>query len=157
MLPVPLSLSWDSLFASFFLGFSQPDRSHRYYFTVALGTFDALASWSAVHSAFTNGWWLYLGAHNLFLFAWISCVALCGIPPMIGTRFSRPCLYALPILLSLDNLVSPAAAHSSFPSALDIGIISAAMAALGFSLSSALKTPLEKLCRCLAPAMRFLP
>jgi hypothetical protein len=31
------------------------------------------------------------------------------------------------------------------------------MSALGFSLSSALKAPLEKVCRFLPPAMRFLP
>ena len=157
MLPVPVSLSWDSLFASFCLGFSKPDSSRRYYFSAALGAFDALASWSVVHSAFAVGWWPQFGIPKVFLFVWIFCVALCGIPAMIGTRFSRPCLYTLPILLCLDNLASPAATQRSFLSALAIGVISAAMAALGFSLSSALKTPLEKLCCCLAPAMRFLP
>src|SRR6516162_8867354 len=118
MLPVPVSLSWDSLFASYCLGFTKPSRSRRYYFCAALGTFDALASWSAVHSVFTVGWWPQFGAPRVLLFAWTLCVLLCGIPAMMGTRFSRPCLYILPILLCLDNLASPEAAQRSFLSAL---------------------------------------
>jgi hypothetical protein len=157
MLPVPVSLSWDSLFASFFLGFSKPDRSHRYYFSAALGAFDALASWSAVHLAFTSPWWLHVGTHNAFLFAWILGVALCGILAMIGIGFRRPCQYALPILLCLDNLASPGASQPSFLSVLTVGLISAAMSALGFSLSLALKTPLKKFCCLLPPVVRLLP
>jgi|SRR5215472_4779897 len=154
MLPVPVSLSWDSFLVSFFLCFSEPGRSHRYYFSAALGIFDALASWSAVH-AFTNGWWRQLGTP--FLFAWIFCIFLCGFLAVRRFRFSPACLYALPVLLCLDNLVSPAATQPSFQSALTVGAISTAMSALGFSLASALKTPLQKLFCFLAPAVRFLP
>jgi hypothetical protein len=152
MLPVPVSLSWDSFLVSFFLRSSEAGRSHRYCFSAALGIFDALASWSAVH-AFTNGW-PQLGAR--FLFAWIFCILLCGVLAVIRFRFSAACLYTLPVLLCLDNLASPAA-QPSFLSALIVGATSAAMSALGFSVAGALKTPLRKLFCFLPPAMRFLP
>jgi hypothetical protein len=82
-------------------------------------------------------------------------IAICCLPWIMRFSLCRRSLWSLPILLSLDNLYSPASAVSSFLGLLGLAISGTAMSLIGFTLARPLKALFEKLRDSHQPAMRL--
>lgn len=99
------------------------------------GACDAAASFAAWSFGFVPPrWFAATGAGGVALYG-AYLLALGGIA---GRR--RRLLYVLPVLLSLDNLLSPAA----LPDALLFGVVSAALAGFGLVVGAGMAIPIGR-------------
>ena len=116
-----LLLGLDSGVCCFAIGWMPLAWRTRAMLALAFGACDAMASAAGV-----------LSNHPLAapptLVVYLCCAALLGL----ATRYSRKLLYALPILLSLDNFAS----GTGLDNAISDGIGSAMLALAGFSLGA---------------------
>lgn len=144
MVPIPLVLSWDSLFASGLLGFSQCDSKRRLRLAGAFGVADAVASMLAPSPIIAHpvGDWLLP-----FPFVLVSAylAAMLVILYSIRSKRIRGLVYLVPILLSLDNLLTPQIGSPSVLAILVLGIISAAMSLTGFAAASFIKKAVRRI------------
>jgi len=116
-----VSFGFDSFLAGLAIGFCALSWRERFRLAVTFGVCDAAAT-------LLGSWWPHSFQGPLVLAVYLLCVLL--LVPSAPTR--RALFYALPVLLSVDNLFGGAPASA----ATALGAVSTAMALLGLNLAA---------------------
>jgi putative Mn2+ efflux pump MntP len=135
---IALMLSIDSLIVSFALGPFVPSGARRAKLAILLGVCDALAVAAGALLGRAPGAWNHAGP--ALLFAYAVCVLAAG---RLGSRVvERWPIFLVPVVMSLDNLAYGVSIRSSVEQviwhATAFGLVSVAMAFLGFAVSARL-------------------
>jgi hypothetical protein len=145
MVHIPLFLSWDSLFASCLAGLSQRSQGRQLRLAAAFGIADGVASMLATSPIIAHALPDWIRQANPSVVVWIYVAAMLVLPSLTRSNRIHGLVYVVPILFSLDNLLTPQADAPPIFAALLLGISSAVMSLAGFSVARVINKTSRKM------------
>lgn len=140
-------LSLDSLFASLLLGVSRVEPARQRKLVLAFGACDGIASFIGGTLGPPGAHISWFASHQFHVVVGVYLAAVFLTWVLNATKsIGSPLLWTIPVILSIDNLVAPAAVPVTLPAVVIIALASASMSLIGFRVG----TLSAALARCLA-------
>jgi hypothetical protein len=134
-------LSLDSLFASLVLGVFRVERARQMKLALAFGACDGTASYLGGALGPPGARISWLASHHFRLVVGMYLAAVVAAWLFRATkRIGSPLLWTVPVILSIDNLLTPAFAPMTLSSVILTALASASMSLIGFKLGTFLAT-----------------
>jgi hypothetical protein len=133
-----MALSWDSLIASCLLGISHSDSSRQLRLATSFGVADGVASMLAASPIIAHSLPSWLRLTDPSIVVWVYLAVVLALPYFAQSNRSPGFVYVVPLLFSLDNLLTPQVDASAL-TVLTLGISSALASLLGFAAARIIK------------------